>query len=156
MESEPFDPNDIDALKRRIAELEAVQKAGPVSSGTEIATGNVSGTGIAIGPGAQASVTQGIPPQQLSDLFAPLLAAIKQAGSAPAAQAAAVEKVEQLKTEVAKGKEADDPKLGKIVDGIVDLVPAAVGAVVSMFATPLLGGIAGPVTKYVLDKIKGS
>ena len=132
------------------------QNSGNINTGTQITTGDVSGTGIAIGPGAQASVTQGIPPQQLSDLFAPLLAAIKQAGTAPAAQAAAVEKVEQLKTEVAKGKEANDPKLGKIIDGIVDLVPGAVGAVVSMFATPLLGGIAGPVTKYVLDKIKGS
>ena len=59
MESQPFDPNDIEALKRRIAELEAAQKAGPPNSGTEIATGNVSGTGIAIGPGAQASVTHG-------------------------------------------------------------------------------------------------
>ena len=131
------------------------QNSGSINTGTRITTGDVSGTGIAIGPGAQASVTQGIPPQQLSDLFAPLLAAVKQAGTAPATQAAAVEKVEQLKTEVAKGKEANDTKLGKLVDGLVDLVPAAVGAVVSMFATPLLGGIAGPVTKYVLDKIKG-
>ncbi len=131
------------------------QNKGNINTGTQITTGDVSGTGIATGPGAQASVTQGIPAQQLSDLFAPLLAAIKQAGTAPATQAAAAEKVKQLKTEVAKGKEADDTRLGKIVDGLVDLVPGAVGTVIGMFATPLLSGIAGPVTQYVLDKIKG-
>ena len=46
--------------------------------------------------------------------------------------------------------------MGKIVDGLVGMVPGAVGAVVSMFAMPLLSGIAGPVTKYVLEKLKGS
>jgi hypothetical protein len=35
------------------------------------------------------------------------------------------------------------------------LMPNAVSAVVSAFATPLLGGLAGPATKYVLDKIQG-
>jgi hypothetical protein len=36
------------------------------------------------------------------------------------------------------------------------MVPGAIGAVVNMFATPMLRGIAGPVTKSVLDKLKGS
>jgi hypothetical protein len=44
--------------------------------------------------------------------------------------------------------------MADIVDGLVALVPGAVGSVVSMFATPILGGIAGPVTKYVLNKIQ--
>jgi hypothetical protein len=30
-----------------------------------------------------------------------------------------------------------------------------VSAVVSAFATPLLGGIAGPTTQFVLDKLQG-
>ena len=45
--------------------------------------------------------------------------------------------------------------MAKLVDGIVGLVPGAVSAVVGAFATPILGGIAGPVTQYVLDKMKG-
>ena len=91
----------------------------------------------------------------LESLFAPLLAAV--AKQAPAdKQAAAVQQVEELKAEVAKGKQADDSKMGTIVEGLVAMVPGAVGAVVSMFATPILGGIAGPVTKYVLEKLKGS
>jgi len=100
-------------------------------------------------------ITQGISPRDLDPLFAPLLAAIAQ--QAPAdKQAAAVQQVQELKAEVAKGKQADDNKVGKIVDGLVGMVPGAVGTVVSLFATPLLGGIAGPVTKFVLDRLKGS
>ena len=64
--------------------------------------------------------------------------------------------VEELEAEVAKGKRADDSKMGRIVDGLVAMVPGAFGAVVSLFSTPILGGIAGPVTKYVLDKLKGN
>ena len=36
------------------------------------------------------------------------------------------------------------------------VISGALGAVVSMFATPILGGIAGPVTRFVLDKLKAS
>ncbi len=49
--------------------------------------------------------------------------------------------------------QADDGKLGKIIDGLVSLVPGADSAVVSMFATPILSGIAGPVTQFVLYKL---
>jgi len=42
------------------------------------------------------------------------------------------------------------------VDGLVAMVPGTVGAVVSMFATPILSGIAGPVTKFVLGKLKAT
>ena len=67
-----------------------------------------------------------------------------------------MQKVEELKAEIAKGGQADDPRLGKLVDGLIGLVPQAIGAVVSLFATPILTGIAGPVTKYVLEKLKAS
>jgi hypothetical protein len=98
-------------------------------------------------------IIQGIPAKELEPLFAPLLAAVVQ-HAPPDKRAAAVQQVQELKAEVAKGKHADDSKLGKIVDGLAALVPGATGAVASMFATPLLGGIAGPVTKFVLDKLK--
>jgi len=45
--------------------------------------------------------------------------------------------------------------IAKLVDGLVGLVPAATSAVVSAFATPILAGIAGPVTGFVLDKLRG-
>jgi hypothetical protein len=114
--------------------------------------GNVNAGGDFIG---RDKITQGVSPRDLESLFAPLLAAV--AHEAPAdKKASAVEQVQALKAEAAKGKQADDSKMAKLVEGLVGLVPKAVGAVVSAFGSPILGGIAGPVTKYVLDKLKAS
>jgi hypothetical protein len=112
--------------------------------------GNVQTGGDFVG---RDKITQGILPRDLEPLFAPILAAVQQ--HAPAdQQPVAAQQVEQLRTEVAKGKQADDSKVGKIIEGLVAKIPEAVGTVVSAFASPLLGGIAGPVTKYVLEKLK--
>jgi hypothetical protein len=45
--------------------------------------------------------------------------------------------------------------MAKLLDGMVALVPSATSAIVSAFATPILGGIAGPVTGFVLEKLRG-
>jgi hypothetical protein len=90
---------------------------------------------------------------QIDEIFRPLAEAVRAAP--PEKQQEAAKKVEALKSEVAKGKSADDSVMGKLVDGIVGLVPGAVSAVVGAFATPVLGGIAGPVTKFMLDKLQG-
>jgi hypothetical protein len=83
----------------------------------------------------------------------PLIEAI---GSAPAEKRAAAEaKLMALKQEAAKGQKAKDRVIGDLVDGLVKLVPGAVSAVVSAFAMPILGGLAGPVTGFVLDKLRG-
>ena len=121
-------------------------------NGDHIQTGNVSGTGIAIGRKASATVTTGIPASELESLF-------KQLGevtqSARPEDKAKVEKtVQALKDEVAKGSKAEDSTVAKLIDKLVEMVPDAVGSVVSMFATPILGGIVGPVTKFVLDELK--
>ena len=137
------------------------QNAGNVNTGTQtkIDTGGGAYVGGSVDTGGdfvgRDQITQGISPPDLEPLFGPLLAAV--AKQAPAGmQATAVQQVEELKAEVAKGKQADDSKMGRIVDGLVATVPGAVGAVVSIFATPILGGIAGPLTKLVLDKLKAS
>ena len=81
---------------------------------------------------------------------------IEKVGAAPAeVRPQAEAKLTALKEEAAKGTDAADGVLAKLVDGLVELVPGAAAAVVSAFATPLLGGIAGPVTSFVLDKLKG-
>jgi hypothetical protein len=90
---------------------------------------------------------------QIDEIFRPLAEAVRAAP--PEKRQEAAQKVEALKTEVAKGKGADDRVMGKLVDGIVGLVPSAVGAIVGAFGTPILGGLAGPVTKFVLDKLQG-
>jgi len=73
----------------------------------------------------------------------------------PDRQPEAREKVAALEREMTKGKDANDGIIAKLVDGLVELVPTAASALVSAFATPLLGAIAGPVTKFVLDKLRG-
>ena len=57
---------------------------------------------------------------------------------------------------MAKGKGADDQRVAGILDDLAKLVPGAVAAVASAFGTPLLGGIAGPVTQFVLNQLKRS
>jgi hypothetical protein len=78
-------------------------------------------------------------------------------GAAPTEKRAEAEaKLVALKQEAAKGKDANDGVIAKLVDGLVKLVPTAASAVVSAFATPILGGVAGPVTGFVLDKLRGT
>jgi hypothetical protein len=80
---------------------------------------------------------------------------IEEIGTAPAeVRSEAENKLTALKQEAGKGKNANDGVVAKLVDGIVELVPSATSAVVSAFATPILGGIAGPVTGFVLDKLR--
>ena len=90
---------------------------------------------------------------ELDPVLRPVIEAI---GAAPAeVRAEAEAKLAALKQEAAKGKDANDGTVAKLVDGLVGLVPAAASAVVSAFTTPILGGIAGPATGFVLDKLRG-
>lgn len=100
-------------------------------------------------------ITEGLSSGDIESLFAPLLAAVSQ--HAPSdQQAKAVRQVQQLQAEVAKGKGSEDGKVATILNGLVSLVPGAVSTVVSAFASPVLDGIAGPVTRIVLDKLRPS
>lgn len=83
----------------------------------------------------------------------PLMEAIKAAP--PEHRDEAERKIAALKQEASKGEDADDGVMAKLVNGLVGLVPAGASAMVSAFASPILGGIAGPVTRLVLDKLQG-
>jgi len=97
----------------------------------------------------------GVPsPAALDGAFRPVLEAI---GAAPAEKRAVAEaKLAELKAETAKGKDAKDGVVAKLMEGLVGLVPSAASAVASAFGAPILAGIAGPVTSYVIDKLSGS
>jgi|GEM_PF-2114585 len=126
--------------------------AGDKISGDINVEGGVHGRGAAIGHKATANYREGVSGDELARLFAPLIAAAREAP--PERRAEAVEKVETLKEEVAKGEEADDSRMATLVDGLVGLAPGAASAVVSIFATPVVAGLAGPVTRFVLDKLR--
>jgi len=89
----------------------------------------------------------------LDDTLRPVHEAIKAAP--PQVQPEADAKLAALKQEAAKGKNANDGVMAKLVDGLVRLVPAAASAVGSAFATPILGALVGPVTSFVLDRLRG-
>lgn len=130
--------------------------SGNVNTGTQhFSGGTVVFGGVDTGGGdfvGRDKITYGIQSSDLTQLFAPLLAAAQQAPADK--QAAAVQQVEALKAEVAKGDKAGDTVMATIIKGLVALVPAAIGTVVSVFASPILGGLAKPVTEYVLKEIK--
>ncbi len=116
-----------------------------ITAGNVTVGGDISGRDKIVGPE--------ISTVQLEQIFRPLTDAVRSAP--PAVQEEAAQKVEELKKETAKGKSATDSVMAKLVEGIVALVPNAVSAIAGAFGTPLLAGIAGPATKYVLDKIQG-
>lgn len=136
--------------------------SGNINTGQQTHTNSAGGTHIGgsvhTGGGdfvGRDQIKYGFSPHDLEALFAPLLVAVVQ--HAPAAEkAAAVQQVQQLKAELAKDPQTADDKVGKILEGLAAMVPAAIGAIVSAFASPLLAGVAGPVTKVVLDKLRDS
>jgi hypothetical protein len=97
--------------------------------------------------------TVGVASAEFERLFVPLMQVLHNLP--PEQRDEATQKTEALKSELSKGKDADDTVLAKLVDGIVKIIPNGVSAIVGMFASPILAGIAGPVTKFVLDRIQG-
>jgi len=117
---------------------------------------NISGGTVTVGGdivGHDKIVGTEISKVELDQIFYPLQEALL--AGPPQDQAQAMQKLDALKSEVAKGRDAKDGVVAKLVEDLVGLIPGAVSAVVSAFATPVLGGIAGPATKYVLDKVQG-
>lgn len=99
----------------------------------------------------RSQVRSGLDPAQLAQVINPLMGAAVESASIEH-KGAAAEKVTAIQEEAKKGDEADDSVLATLVEELVALVPNAVTAVVSAFGTPLLGGIAGPITKHILKR----
>lgn len=95
--------------------------------------------------------TSGLKAEQIQELLRPLTDVAVRKGGAEGTEAQKL--VVALKTEAAKDK-PDDSRLAKIVDGLVTKIPEGVSALLSAFAHPLLGALAGPVTKFVLKKLQ--
>lgn len=130
--------------------------SGDKVAGDSIKVGDISGNGsaIAIGRNAHVSMTTGVSTADLNKAFAPMDQSLRDVP--PEKQAEAAQKIDAIKEEAAKGSKANDSRMAKLLDELVSLVPGMVTAVASTFGTPLLGGIVGPVTSFVVDKIRGS
>ena len=86
----------------------------------------------------------------IDEAFRPVADAIKAAP--PQVRPEAETKLKALKQEAAKGNDKDDRLMAKLLNELIDLIPAAASAVGSAFATPLLGALVGPATKFIVDK----
>lgn len=109
---------------------------------SQVAGGNISGM-----------MNVGTSPADLARMFAPLYASVQQAP--PQVQEEAQKKVDAIKQEVAKGKDANDNLVARLLEGLVSLVPGAVSAIGGLLGQPILAGLAGPITQSVLKKITG-
>jgi hypothetical protein len=91
--------------------------------------------------------------EQRAEAFRPIAEAIESAD--PISKRLATQQLDSLRREVSKDSGPNDKVMARLIHGLVGLVPAAVGATVSAFAGPILGGFAGPATKSILDKLQG-
>ena len=89
---------------------------------------------------------------QIEQVFAPIMQAAQAAP--PDKRAEAVAAATELKAAVTNGGQRDDSHVATLIDKLVALAPGAVSAVASAFGTPILSAIAGPVTRFVLDKLQ--
>jgi len=89
--------------------------------------------------------------EKINQLFEPLDQVIQRAPSDK--QKDAEDKAAALKDELSKAENSDDDRVAGLLDELAKLVPGAVGTLVSMFASPILQGITGPVTQSILNSL---
>jgi hypothetical protein len=142
----------VHGLQANIAGDAHINHIGDKIEGDRITVGNISGSsGIAIGRGAQATVTTttvtgGDP--ALVDLFAPLRALA--ASDAPDMAA----RVAELEAHAARGAAADDAAMAGLIQDLADADPVLKAAVAALFARPELATAAGGgATKFVLSRL---
>jgi hypothetical protein len=124
---------------------------GDMFGGDKIRVGDIhGGQGIAIGREARADVRiqQGPTVDELTPLFAPLIAQVAQQ------DATAVAQVKSLQAEAARGEGADDEKMADLIESIAEAVPTAVEGLVNLFTNSILAKAAGAATKYMLKRIR--
>jgi hypothetical protein len=130
---------------------EAMSGSGGPSGGIDNQFGKINIGSGDVFVGSKTTTTTFYGPTEIQNAWQPVADAIRTAP--PEKQAEAAAKLNDLKTEAAKGDRAEDTTIAKLVKGLVALVPSAVGAVASTFGTPILSGVAGPVTKFVLSEL---
>ncbi|MCB0060712.1 MAG: caspase family protein [Caldilineaceae bacterium] len=121
--------------------------------GDKTTVGNISGSNIAIGRGAQVRVNEDTK-VAVSAIVLALQPILLAAQNAPVeTRAAAVGKVQALQAEVLKGAGADDGVVAGLLDDLVKLAPDAAQAIGAAFGQPLLRAMVGPVTTFVLGRL---
>jgi hypothetical protein len=128
--------------------------SGNINTGTQ-AIGNQVFGGVHIGQGDYVAGDKIVQSAGSGDVLAQLLVEVQR--QAPeASRGLAVEHVNAVQEAVQdQSVKPDDGKLARLLNGLVDLVPDAMGVVVGTFGSPLLAGMAGPATEALLKRLKG-
>jgi RNA polymerase subunit RPABC4/transcription elongation factor Spt4 len=96
--------------------------------------------GVAVGTGAQASVSYGVSGEQLADLFAPVYSRIQQRPEEPGVDKEQLKKaVEGVQQEAAKGEQAS----GSTVKGWLGFVAAVAPDILEVVVATLTNPVAG-------------
>ena len=129
---------------------------GEVVSGDKIVVGNISGgEGIAIGRGAQASVTRttGVDPAVIEQMFDQMFSQMNTlTGVKKQDLEDAMAEIEELKQEVAKGDEADESFLKRRFRNLARMAPEILDVVTAALINPALG--LGVVIRRVSEKAR--
>ena len=126
-----------------------------VVHGDQITTGDVSGTGIAIGRGAQANVTRASHPAIWSRCSRPCSPPWRERHP-PTRQPKRCKRSRPSRPRWQRASRLMTARWPGSSRAWSVSCRKAVGAMVSTFGSPILGGIAGPVTKHVLERFEGS
>ena len=97
-------------------------------------------TGVAIGSGASATVSQGISGAELADLFAQIRQEIEERPEDPDVEKEEVlETVDKVEQEVAKGDQANANKLSRWLGNLAEMAPDIFEVTVATLTNPALG-----------------
>lgn len=112
----------------------------------------IGNTGVAIGRNSRINVNAGLSGSEIAQLLTPILEIAKAAPEE--VRGVAVAKAQELQVAVATDSQGNDSKIAGLLEDLTKLIPGALSAVVSAFASPVLAGVTGPVTKYILAKLR--
>ncbi len=130
------------------------KKPSSKSSGDKITVGNISkSTGVAIGRGAQATVTQttGASAEEIAKAFAAINAKINALPEGPDKTVAA-SAVNALQDEAQKGEKASEASVNKWFNFLAQAAPDAFDVAVASFANPIAG--LGMAFKKIAERAK--
>lgn len=110
-------------------------------NGSNIRVGNLTGnTGVAIGAGAQAHVTQGVSGDQLAQVFASVYQQIESRPDDPDVDKEELtDTIQKVEAEAGKGEQANPKKIERWLSGLADVAPDVLDIAIASLTSPLAG-----------------
>jgi len=118
--------------------------------GDQLNTGDISGTGIAIGRGAQAHVTQGANAADLASLFAHIYTQIQNRPADPDVDRdEIVDTVQKIEAEAGKGEQANPTRVERWLRTLKEIAPDVLEVTAQALTNPV-GGVAEGIRKVAV------